>query len=91
MNETHRATRVDGGGSQYYFGPFRLDFAGRKLWRGDEIVHLTGRVFEALAVLVRHPDQVVTKDELVKAIWPDSFVTDDSLTDLLPSNPPRIE
>jgi eukaryotic-like serine/threonine-protein kinase len=80
MNDTNPATRVAGGGSQYYFGPFRLDLAGRKLWRGDETVHLTGRVFETLAVLVRHADQVVTKEELVKAIWPDSFVTDDSLT-----------
>ena len=64
----------------YCFGQFRLDVAGRKLWHGEQSVHLTGRVFEALAVLVRHADRVVTKDELVKAIWPDSFVTDDSLT-----------
>jgi DNA-binding winged helix-turn-helix (wHTH) protein len=81
MNGTNPAThRIAGTGSQYCFGPFRIDAAGRKLWRGDETVHLTGRVFEALFVLVRHADRVVTKDELVKAIWPDSFVTDDSLT-----------
>ena len=80
MSETNPATRVAGSGSQYCFGAFRLDVAGRKIWQGDQPVHLTGRVFEALATLVRHADQVVTKEELVKAIWPDSFVTDDSLT-----------
>ena len=80
MSETNPATGVAGNGSQYCFGPFRLDVAARKLWNGDQSVHLTGRVFEALSTLVRHADQVVTKEELVKAIWPDSFVTDDSLT-----------
>ncbi|MEP7306602.1 MAG: winged helix-turn-helix domain-containing protein [Acidobacteriota bacterium] len=66
--------------SEYCFGQFRLDAAGRKLWHGDQTVHLTSRVFEALVMLVRHRDRVVGKEELVKAIWPDSFVTDDSLT-----------
>ena len=66
--------------SQFSFGPFRIDPGGRQLWREDRLVPLNTRVFETLLVLVRHSDRVVEKDELMKAVWPDSFVSEDSLT-----------
>ena len=67
-------------GDIYAFGPFTLDVASRTLLRGDEAVALTAKAFDTLAILVRHHDRVVEKDELVKLVWPDSFVSDDSLT-----------
>jgi DNA-binding winged helix-turn-helix (wHTH) protein/Tol biopolymer transport system component len=66
--------------SQFQFGPFRIDPAARQLWREDQLVPLNTRVFDTLLVLVRHHDRVVEKDELMKAVWPDTFVSEDSLT-----------
>jgi DNA-binding winged helix-turn-helix (wHTH) protein/tetratricopeptide (TPR) repeat protein len=63
----------------YSFGQFTLDLERGALWRGSEEVRLRPKVFEALSYLVRSPNRLVGKDELMKALWPDSFVTDDSL------------
>lgn len=65
---------------RYQFGPFYLDLRRRQLLRGDEVVALTPKAFDLLQVLVTHADRVVEKDELMKRIWPDSFVGEDSLT-----------
>ena len=64
----------------YEFGPFHLDLRRRQLLRGDEVVALTPKAFDLLQVLVIHADRVLEKDELMKRIWPDSFVGEDSLT-----------
>jgi Tol biopolymer transport system component/DNA-binding winged helix-turn-helix (wHTH) protein len=64
----------------YEFGPFRLDLANRLLFCDEEVVHLTPKVFETLLILVRKSGQVLEKDELMSAIWPDSFVEEGSLT-----------
>jgi DNA-binding winged helix-turn-helix (wHTH) protein/Tol biopolymer transport system component len=64
----------------YTFGPFRLDAATRTLTREDEPVALTSKALDTLLVLLRHHDRVVEKEELVKLVWPDAFVSDDSLT-----------
>ena len=67
-------------GETYTFGPFRLDAAARLLTREGEAVTLTAKAFDTLLVLIRHRDHVVDKDQLVKLVWPDTFVSDDSLT-----------
>jgi DNA-binding winged helix-turn-helix (wHTH) protein/Tol biopolymer transport system component len=64
----------------YGFGPFRLDGSTRTLTRDGEPVILTAKAFDTLLVLLRHRERVVDKDELVKQVWPDTFVSDDSLT-----------
>ena len=64
----------------YEFGPFRLDLRRRQLFRDDEVVALTPKAFDLLQVLVIHADRVLEKDELMKRVWPDSFVGEDSLT-----------
>jgi DNA-binding winged helix-turn-helix (wHTH) protein/Tol biopolymer transport system component len=64
----------------YEFGPFHLDLRRRQLLRGDEVLALTPKAFDLLQVLVAHADRVVEKDELMRRIWPDSFVGEDSLT-----------
>lgn len=63
----------------YSFGAFTLDLERGGLWRGADEVKLRPKVFEALSYLVRSPNRLVAKDELMKALWPDSFVTDDSV------------
>src|SRR5262245_65762704 len=67
-------------GDTYTFGPFRLNAATRTLTREDEPVALTSKAFDTLLVLLRQHDRVVEKEELVKLVWPDAFVSDDSLT-----------
>ena len=63
----------------YAFGEFTVDMGASTLWRGDEIVPLPSRAFDALAYLLEHRDRLVPKDELVAAVWHDVVVTDDSL------------
>jgi len=64
---------------RYRFGPFLLDPAERSLTRDGAPVALTHRVFETLMVLVRHPGQMVSKDELMEAIWPGRYMEEGSL------------
>ena len=64
----------------YEFGPFRLDPGKRLLLRDNEPVPLRLKAFETLLVLVRNSKQVVLKDDLMKAVWPDSFVEESNLT-----------
>jgi DNA-binding winged helix-turn-helix (wHTH) protein/TolB-like protein/Tfp pilus assembly protein PilF len=68
------------GSQSYEFGPFRVDPAQRLLWRGDAIVSLTPKAFELLLVLVTSNGQVLTKDELLRRVWPDSFVEEANLS-----------
>jgi DNA-binding winged helix-turn-helix (wHTH) protein len=58
------------------FPPFRLDLAMGSLWRDDELVPLPPKPFAVLAALVVHAGQVVTKEALFEAAWPDRAVTD---------------
>jgi DNA-binding winged helix-turn-helix (wHTH) protein/TolB-like protein/Flp pilus assembly protein TadD len=66
-------------GRLYEFGPFRLDVSERRLLRHQDVVPLSPKVFETLLVLVEHCGHVLKKDELMQALWPDSFVEESSL------------
>ena len=63
----------------FVFGRFRLETDANRLLRDGAIV-LTGKAVDTLAALIRHRDRVLEKDELMKLVWPDAFVSDDSLT-----------
>jgi DNA-binding winged helix-turn-helix (wHTH) protein/Tol biopolymer transport system component len=63
----------------YEFGPFRLDPVKRLLLRDNQPVPLQLKAFETLLVLVRNHEQVVSKDELMRALWPDTFVEESNL------------
>lgn len=67
-------------GCLYEFGPFRLDVSEHRLLRHQELVPLSPKVFETLLVLVEHSDHILEKEELMKMLWPDSFVEENSLT-----------
>jgi len=64
----------------YEFGEFCLDTQNRVLRRGREPLPLTPKAFEVLLVLVQNGGRLVGKDELMKAVWPDSFVEESNLT-----------
>src|SRR3984957_10274151 len=63
----------------YEFGPFLLDPTERILSCDGSIVSLTPKAFETLLCLVRNPGRILTKDELLKEIWPDTFVEEVNL------------
>ena len=65
--------------SVYEFGPFQLDPEARLLLRAGEVVPLTSKVFETLLILVTNSGQVVEKQYLIRALWPDTFVEDSNL------------
>src|SRR5262249_46076282 len=64
----------------YEFEPFVVDACKGTLFKDGAIVHLTPKAFETLLVLVQHALQVVEKDQLLKEVWPDSFVEEGSLS-----------
>ena len=59
------------------FPPFQVDAANEQLWRDGEAVPLRPKSFALLRYLAERPGQLVTKDELLDALWPRTHVTDD--------------
>jgi pimeloyl-ACP methyl ester carboxylesterase/DNA-binding winged helix-turn-helix (wHTH) protein len=64
----------------YRFGPFVLNVSERLLLRNTTVVTLRGKVFDTLCVLVEKAGQLVRKEELLQAVWPDSTVEDNNLS-----------
>jgi DNA-binding winged helix-turn-helix (wHTH) protein/Tol biopolymer transport system component len=64
----------------YEFGPFRMDPDKQLLLRENQPIPVTPKAFETLLALVRRSRDVVTKEELLKEIWPDSFVEESNLS-----------
>ena len=69
MRETH----------SLLFAPFRLDLGAERLWRGEEARPLTRKAFAALRYLVAHAGQLVTKEELIEAVWAVPYVSDTAI------------
>ena len=64
----------------YEFGPFRLDVERRLVTRGDQAVPLAPKTFELLLLLVQSPGRAFSKQELMTALWPDTFVEEANLS-----------
>jgi TolB-like protein/DNA-binding winged helix-turn-helix (wHTH) protein len=64
----------------YRFGEFVLNPQSRALRRAGEAVALTPKAFDILLLLIQNAARIVTKDELLKAVWPDSVVEESNLT-----------
>jgi DNA-binding winged helix-turn-helix (wHTH) protein len=62
------------------FGDHRLDIGRRELRRGGELVGLEPKVFDLLAYLVQQRDRVVSKDDLLQAVWGGRIVSESALT-----------
>src|ERR1041385_89690 len=67
------------GTSCYEFGEFRVDIGRGILLRASKTIALTPRQFDTLLYLVEHCHRVITKEELMKAIWSDAFVEENNL------------
>src|SRR5688500_8753204 len=63
----------------YEFGEFRLDPEERILTQDGKPISITPKVFDLLTVLIKNRGRVIEKDELMAAIWKDSFVEDSNL------------
>jgi predicted ATPase/DNA-binding winged helix-turn-helix (wHTH) protein len=64
---------------RYQFSEFTLDTTKGCVLRAGEEIKLRPKVYETLRYLVERPGQLIGKQELMQAVWPDAFVTDDSL------------
>src|SRR3989442_4232035 len=56
------------------FRSFRLDPVNQCLWRGEHRMPLTPKAFDMLRYLVEHPGRLVTQDEILEALWPETYV-----------------
>src|ERR1700691_6394222 len=68
------------GSGSYEFGPFRLDVAERMLLGKGQAVNISPKAFDLFFVLVRKAGRVVDKEELMREVWPDTFVEENNLT-----------
>jgi DNA-binding winged helix-turn-helix (wHTH) protein len=79
VDGTEQYRPMDSGTAVYTFGEFELDLPLYELRRAGEPCPLEPQVFDVLAYLVRHYDRLVSKDELLDAIWGHRYVTEASL------------
>jgi len=68
---------------RFRFGAFTLDLDTRQLTAGDRVVHLAPKAFELLAALIVDRPRVLSKKVLQKRLWPETFVTEANLANLL--------
>src|SRR5277367_2012468 len=64
----------------YHFGEFVLDARRRTLSREDSPVSLTPKAFDVLLFLAQNPNRAISKEELLQAVWGDTFVEEGNLT-----------
>ena len=65
---------------RYLFEDYTLDTERRELHRGADVVSVTPQVFDLLDYLIRNRERVVSKDDLINAIWNGRIVSDAALT-----------
>jgi DNA-binding winged helix-turn-helix (wHTH) protein len=75
-----RLAMVPQEGPVYVFQTFRVDLARRLIRRGEERVRVTAKVFDLLLALIRSRHRVATREELIRQLWPDTFVEDGNLS-----------
>ena len=66
--------------TEFVFDPFRLDAMNERLLRDGKEIRLTPKAFSVLRYLAEHSNQLITKEVLLKALWPNVSVTDAVLT-----------
>jgi DNA-binding winged helix-turn-helix (wHTH) protein/tetratricopeptide (TPR) repeat protein len=65
--------------ADFEFGPFLIDASERQLLRNGQVVPLTPKVFDVLLALVQNSGHILTKDEVMKIVWPDTAVEEGNL------------
>ena len=66
-------------GPVYAFGEFRLEPGERRLLHSGRLVSLTPKAFDTLVALVERHGRLITKDDLLRLVWPDTFVEENNL------------
>ena len=74
ISPDHTESTID-----YHFGPYRFDGRLRRLYRDAEPVVVTPKALDTLVALLEHAGHVVEKDDLLRAVWNDTFVGEDTL------------
>ena len=74
-----RERTLDTRPQSYQFGEFTLDVARACVFKAGDEIKLRPKVYDTLKYLVEHAGRLIGKQELMQAVWPDSFVTEDSL------------
>ena len=81
MLEPQRSEAAQGNGSlRYLFEEYAFDTDRRELYRGADVVTIAPQVFDLLDYLIRNRERVVSKDDLIYAIWNGRIVSDAALT-----------
>jgi len=65
--------------TSYEFGPFRFDVADRVLFRAGQSVTVTPKALELLLVLIQNRGRLVSKENLISRVWPDTFIEENNL------------
>src|SRR5258706_15458671 len=79
--EPRRSEAAQGNGSlRYLFEEYAFDTDRRELYRGADVVTIAPQVFDLLDYLIRNRERVVSKDDLINAIWNARSVSDAALT-----------
>ena len=76
INAQDPADQLKNPAEQIQLGPVAIDTANERLIRGDTEVSLRPKAFATLMYLAKNPGRIVTKDELLDAVWPDTVVGD---------------
>ncbi len=74
-----------GRGRRLWFGDFELYPSERQLTQRSKAVSLPPKTFDALLIFVRNAEHLVHRNQLIEALWPDTFVTDANLTNVIVS------
>ena len=75
----HGAAVAGGSVAGFAFGPFVADAVKRQLWREGTLVPITSKTFDVLVVLLEHRDHIVSKEELLNRVWPETSVNENNL------------
>src|SRR2546425_12467688 len=67
-------------GAVWRFGAFWLDVSNEQLWKGEQTLSLKPKALAVLRYLIEHAGQLVTKEALFQAVWPDTVVSEAVLT-----------
>ncbi|MCE7985850.1 MAG: DNA-binding response regulator [Caldilinea sp. CFX5] len=69
-------------GSQILAGPLRLDLLAQRLWRDGQLVELSTREFALLQYFMRHPRQVLSRRQILEAVWEYEFEPESNVVDV---------
>lgn len=68
--------------SQLQAGTLRLDLLAQRAWRGDSLIHLSKREFALLEYFMRHPQQVLSRQQILFAVWDYEFDPESNVVDV---------